>query len=191
MTGARAHRISSGTIRVLSYAVLAITPAPSRNSLSNNTIILVAYLKHLASRAPRRFGKLSCNERNHHPPVPVITLDISTSMARVRVWTTIGRGVDSMPQASHYRATSQSPLPARQAFHNPHTSYGAGHWVKTAGILAPLVIGEFVKDPDQRWRFIRIAAVATALVSEGLYTHRIRKEREQARERASSCHVPG
>ena len=93
-----------------------------------------------------------------------------------------------MPQASHYRATNRAPQLSRQAFHNPHTAYGAGHWIKTAGILAPLVIGEFVKDPDQRWRFIRIAAVATALLSEGMYTHKIRKEREEARERERDCY---
>ena len=69
--------------------------------------------------------------------------------------------------------------PERQAFHRPHTSIGAtGHWVKTAGILAPLIIGEFVKDADQRWRWIRISSVATALVSEALWTNKIRKERQ-------------
>ena len=77
----------------------------------------------------------------------------------------------------------------RHAFHKPHTSLGAtGHWVRTAGILAPLVIGEFVKDPDQRWRYIRIASVATALISEGLWTHKIRRERDEARER--ECPLP-
>ena len=81
-------------------------------------------------------------------------------------------------------------LPARRhAFHKSHTTLGAtGHWVKTAGILAPLVIGEFVKDPDQRWRYIRIASVATALLSEGLWTHKIRQERDEARDR--ECPLP-
>jgi hypothetical protein len=92
-----------------------------------------------------------------------------------------------MPQASHYRATNRAPQLHRQAFHNPHTSYGAGHWIKTAGILAPLVIGEFIKNPDARWRATRIAVVATALLSEGMYTHKIRKEREEARERERDC----
>ena len=74
------------------------------------------------------------------------------------------------------RDYAQAP---RQAFHKPHTSIGAaGHWIRTAGILAPLVIGELVKDHEKRWRWIRIASVATALVSEGLYTHRITKERD-------------
>jgi hypothetical protein len=77
----------------------------------------------------------------------------------------------------------REPYHSGRAFHKPHTSIGAtGHWIRTAGILAPLVIGEFVKDPDQRWRLIRIAAVTTALVSEGMWTHKIRKERQEARE---------
>ena len=46
-----------------------------------------------------------------------------------------------------------------------------------AGILSPLVIGELVKDADKRWRWIRIGAVATALVSERLYAHWVQQER--------------
>ena len=83
-----------------------------------------------------------------------------------------------MPQTLPLRA-GYTNAPERQAFHRPHTSIGAtGHWVKTAGILAPLIIGEFVKDADQRWRWIRISSVATALVSEALWTNKIRKERQ-------------
>ena len=67
----------------------------------------------------------------------------------------------------------------RQGFRNPHTSLGAaGHWIRMAGIMAPLVIGEIVKDADKRWRWIRISSVATALVSEGLYAQRIQSERK-------------
>ncbi len=88
------------------------------------------------------------------------------------------------------RPADDVPQGHRHAFHKPHTSLGAtGHWVKTAGILAPLVIGEFVKDPDQRWRYIRIASVATALISEGLWTHKIRREREEAKARQEE-HCP-
>ena len=83
------------------------------------------------------------------------------------------------------RAAQPYPHPefaqdTRQAFHHAHTHIGAGsggHWLKMAGVLSPLVIGELVKDPDKRWRYIRMAAVATALVSEGMYAHRIRQER--------------
>jgi len=57
-----------------------------------------------------------------------------------------------------------------------------GHWIRTAGILTPLIIGEFIKDPDRRWRAVRIATVATTLISEGLYTHKVQRERDRARE---------
>ena len=77
--------------------------------------------------------------------------------------------------------------PDRQPYHKPHTSLGAtGHWIKTAGILAPLVIGEFIKDPDRKWRMVRISSVATALLSEGMWTHQIRKERQEAREHCAA-----
>jgi len=89
-----------------------------------------------------------------------------------------------MPQPSSPHAEFRNTQFERQAFHKPHTSMGAaGHWIKTAGILAPLVIGEFVKDPDKRWRYVRLASVATALVSEAMWTNRIRKERERCEER--------
>jgi hypothetical protein len=79
----------------------------------------------------------------------------------------------------------QQPAPQheRQQFHHAHTSMGAAHWIRTAGILAPLIIGEFVKDMDKRWRWTRIASVATALVSEGLYTARVQRERQEYQER--------
>jgi hypothetical protein len=80
----------------------------------------------------------------------------------------------SLPHAAYANAFN------RQPFHRPHTSLGAtGHWVKTAGILAPLVIGELVKDADKRWRWIRLSSVATALVSEAMWTNKIRKERSE------------
>jgi hypothetical protein len=48
-----------------------------------------------------------------------------------------------------------------------------------AGILSPLIIGELVKVYRQRWRWIRIASVSTALLSEGMYAHRLHREREE------------
>jgi len=59
----------------------------------------------------------------------------------------------------------------------------AGHWIRMGGIMAPLVIGEVINDPEKRWRWIRIAAVATALVSEGMYAHRIQQERQRCEQR--------
>jgi len=74
------------------------------------------------------------------------------------------------------------PEYSRQSFQRAHSSIGAGsagHWIKMAGILSPLIIGEIIKDADKRWRWIRLSAVATALVSEGFYAHRVRQRREE------------
>jgi hypothetical protein len=52
-----------------------------------------------------------------------------------------------------------------------------------AGILSPLIIGELVKDADKRWRWIRIASVSTALLTEGMYAHRVSQRRAEQQER--------
>jgi hypothetical protein len=73
--------------------------------------------------------------------------------------------------------------PERQAFQHTHTHIGAGsggHWLKMAGILSPLVIGELVPDdPVKRWRWIRIISVIAAFGAEALYTARIQRERQR------------
>lgn len=84
-----------------------------------------------------------------------------------------------MPQASLPHARTLSAPSERLAFHRPQTSASnVGHWLKTAGILSPLLIHEFVKDPEERWRYTRIALVATAALAQGLYAARIHRERE-------------
>jgi len=59
--------------------------------------------------------------------------------------------------------------------------------VRTGGILAPLIIGEFVKDPDKKWKAIRLSAVAAAVISEALYAwHQGRNK--QTREAEHEAH---
>ena len=81
--------------------------------------------------------------------------------------------------------------PHRQPFHHPRTSLGvAGHWIHLAGVTAPLIIGELVKDPQARWRALRLASVGVALASEAIWSHRLMKERkkdEQAHAALESC----
>jgi hypothetical protein len=62
-----------------------------------------------------------------------------------------------------------------------------GHWVRTAAILAPVLIGEFVKDPEKKWRFIRVTSVAAALLSEGLHSHKSYRNRESDRRALEAC----
>jgi hypothetical protein len=85
--------------------------------------------------------------------------------------------MDNYTLQSRLPPTASAEMPHdRQPFYKPSTAMGAaGHWIKTLGILAPLVIGEFVKDPERKWRAIRISAVATALLSEAMWTQRIRR----------------
>jgi hypothetical protein len=112
-------------------------------------------------------------------------LEIPTSMGRVGFVTTTGSFMAVATQNSNRFSERENIRPDRQPYYNPHTSIGAtSHWIRTAGMLAPLLIGELVEDPTKKWRWIRIASVTTALVSEAMYTHKIRQERE---ERAAHC----
>jgi hypothetical protein len=95
-----------------------------------------------------------------------------------------------MPQGARYHP-SNNHAGERQAFHRPSTSMGAaGHWIREAGILAPLIIGEFVHDDQQKWRYIRLASLATALLSQGMWTAKIHAERKAAREHGREHHAP-
>jgi hypothetical protein len=88
----------------------------------------------------------------------------------------------AMPREAHHTG---------KPFHKPHTSIGAtGHWIRTAGLFAPLVIGEFVHDAAQYRRAIRITTIAAALLNEGMWTNKIRKERQETRELESLCSMP-
>lgn len=77
--------------------------------------------------------------------------------------------------------------PAQRHHRTPPSEIG--HWVRTAGLLAPLVIAEVVKDHERQWRFIRISSVAMALVSEGFHARRIGRERRE-REAPRSRQLP-
>lgn len=87
-------------------------------------------------------------------------------------------------------STSGANYP-RQQFHHPRSSLGAtGHWVNLLGVAAPLIVGELVKDPEKRWRVLKLAAVGTALASEVVWTHRLSKDRkkdEEMRNALQSC----
>jgi|SRR5579864_1936193 len=85
-----------------------------------------------------------------------------------------------MPREISPSRSIQTPIGksfVRQTHHAPPSEIG--HWVRTAGILSPLVIGELVKDPEKKWRFIRVTSVAVALISEGLHVHRLNRERRE------------
>lgn len=97
-----------------------------------------------------------------------------------------------MQGQQHSHQKWQNKEHRRRAHHkHPEVAGEVGHWVRTAGLLAPLLIGEFVKDPDRKWRFVRITSIAAAVLSEGLHSHKNYREREHDREALEACAAPG
>jgi len=89
-------------------------------------------------------------------------------------------GLKTLRRYSSGAAYASAPN-SRQAFHRPRTSLGvAGHWLHLAAVLSPLVIGELIQDPNQKWRAIRLSSAAMAVASEALWTHRLLKQRNDA-----------
>ena len=98
------------------------------------------------------------------------------------------------------RVTYQNAGHGRQPMYHPHTYLGAaylgaaGHWIHLAGVAAPLVIAEVIKDPNARWKALRLVSVGAAIASEAVWTHRLIKEREkdeEARAALKSCSERG
>ncbi len=104
-------------------------------------------------------------------------------MQTATAWTNRTKANPSPPLGGDFEGRS-----SRQQFHNPHTSMGAaGHWIHMAGLFAPLVIGEIVKDADKRWRYVRLASVGTALAYEAMYTIREQKRRDELKAERDRC----
>jgi hypothetical protein len=85
-------------------------------------------------------------------------------------------------QPNHYYRNEQDTEPQ----YPRHRPSAIGHWTRTLGALVPLVIGELVKEPEKKWRFIRVASVALAVINEASYAYAVqqdRKERDARRER--------
>jgi hypothetical protein len=62
----------------------------------------------------------------------------------------------------------------------------SGHWIHMLGLLVPLAIPEFIKEPDRQWRWVRMSAIGTAMLSEVLWTTHVNKEREREREECAA-----
>jgi hypothetical protein len=79
----------------------------------------------------------------------------------------------------------------RQAFHHPRTSLGAaGHWIHLLSVAAPLLIPEIIKDPEKKWRALRLASVGAALASEIVWTHKLTQDRRKDEECQANSHGP-
>jgi hypothetical protein len=99
----------------------------------------------------------------------------------------------NQPKTHHQRGDANAYAQAtRRAIHRPSTSLGAaGHWIHILSVAAPLVIAETIKDPDKKWRALRLASVGGALLSEAAWTLKIshdRREAEEARASLDACY---
>jgi hypothetical protein len=66
----------------------------------------------------------------------------------------------------------------RQAFHHSRSSLGAtGHWIHLLSVATPLVIGEVIKNPENRWRALKLASVGAAIASEAVWSLRPSKDK--------------
>lgn len=93
---------------------------------------------------------------------------------------------DKWQKREHYRHQyTPDSYAQKKAFRHASSSLGfagvAGHMLRTGGILAPLFIGEFIKDPDKKWKAIRLTAVAAAVISEVLYAVHHANEKKACR----------
>jgi hypothetical protein len=87
-------------------------------------------------------------------------------------------------QPQYRNQDSQQPARSeRQQYHHSNVAMGVAHVVKMAGALSPLLILEFVKDPTRAHRWIRIAAVATAGLTEMCWATRVRRSNPEERHR--------
>jgi hypothetical protein len=78
-----------------------------------------------------------------------------------------------------------SALPQRQAFQYSRTAASPiVHAVKTLAMLSPLVVSEFVKDPDKQFKYARMAILGATLIDQVMWATHVRrdaKERQRCR----------
>jgi hypothetical protein len=72
---------------------------------------------------------------------------------------------------------------SRLAGLHAHSSLGAtGHWIHLLSVAAPLFIGEVIKNPENRWRALRLASVGAAIASEAVWSLRLSNDKKKTEE---------
>jgi len=86
------------------------------------------------------------------------------------------------PQSQHHEATNPAHY-ERQEYHNSRVMIGVSHILRMAGSLSPLLILEFVKEPNQAHRWIKAASIITTGLNETLWACRVGKSNPEERHR--------
>lgn len=78
------------------------------------------------------------------------------------------------------RELNRERTPERQAYRHSSVAFGVStHLIRLAGALSPLLILEFVKEPSNATRWIRIASITAAGVNETLWATRMQRRSEE------------
>lgn len=107
-----------------------------------------------------------------------------------RTWTERTSDPESYPEPQATPETYDLEHHARtQGFRNAHTSLGvAGHIVHIGAMLFPVLAAELITDAAKYRKAVKIGAVATTALYEGLYTMREMERRRKAEDRAEACY---
>lgn len=92
---------------------------------------------------------------------------------------------EDYPEAQDYQPSYDREHHAKaQAFRNPHTTLGvAGHIVHMGAMLFPVLAAELITDAAKYKKAVRIGAIATTVLYEGLYTMREAQRRHREEEK--------
>jgi len=107
-----------------------------------------------------------------------------------RTWTERASEPESYPKTQNYDASYDDleHHAKTQGFRNAHTSLGvAGHIVHIGAMLFPVLAAELITDAAKYKKAVKIGAVATTALYEGLYTMRELERRRKAEKEAAEC----
>lgn len=95
---------------------------------------------------------------------------------------------DGHPEAQHYPVDDLEHHARSQGFANAHTSLGvAGHIVHIGAMLFPVLAAELITDAAKYRKAVKIGAVVTTALYEGLYTLREAQRREKREAKLAEC----
>ena len=77
-------------------------------------------------------------------------------------------------QHEHYHGTDENRRASEKAFR-------VAHLVQLAGILTPVAVTHFIKEPENQWRAVRLASIITAVLTGGIWEahHHNKQKREK------------
>ncbi|HEX4231143.1 MAG TPA: hypothetical protein VHZ07_20870 [Bryobacteraceae bacterium] len=97
----------------------------------------------------------------------------------------------SRHEFNHQRHTERHGHEAGNHHHHAHheneaqhrrtdATFKVAHLVQLAGILTPVAVSHFIKEPENQWRAVRLASIITAVLTGGIWeAHNYKRKHEQ------------